>query len=221
LLRIMAAEKDIKNIIKLLKAGYEIRDWTTNMKPIDVLVGTILSQNTTDKNSIRAYHNLVGKYKNWNRVMNADVNEIADTIRSGGLPMIKAKRIQATLREIKKRTGKLDLDSLHDMNKDEATEFLISLHGVGPKTAAVVLAFCFGKATIAVDTHIHRVVNRLGITHEKTPEKTQKKLNEIIPDELKNDFHLLIIEHGRSVCKSQNPRCRECVLNKICEFYNQ
>lgn len=216
----MASSKDVKRINQILSEQYELRDWTTDLKPIDVLVGTILSQNTTDKNSMRAYQFLVGKYNTWNKVMNADVNEVAETIRSGGLPMIKAKRIQATLREIKKRTGNLNLDLLHDMNKNDASEFLTSLHGVGPKTAAVVLAFCFNKAIIAVDTHVHRVVNRLGITDEKTPEKTQIKLDEIVPDNLKNDFHLLIIEHGRLICKAQNPKCGECVLNKICDFRN-
>ena len=210
---------DFERIVKLLDKEYETRDWTTDLEPVDILVGTILSQNTTDKNSISAYHALKRKYRTWSRVMNAPVKEVAETIRHGGLPNIKAKRIQATLREIKQRTGKLNLDFLGEMSTAQAKEFLTSLHGVGPKTASVLLGFAFGKATIPVDTHVHRVANRLGIVSEKTPAKTQEVLENTVPDKLKGKLHLLLIEHGREVCKSQNPRCGECVLNRICDYY--
>jgi endonuclease-3 len=163
----------VKRIFQLLEKRYKFDDWTTNLKPVDILVATILSQNTTDKNSSRAYAALRHRYRTWNKVMNAPLAEVAETIKHGGLPHIKAKRIQEALAGIKSRSGKLDLDFLNSMDKSEAMEFLTSLHGVGPKTAAVVLGFAFGKATIPVDTHIHRVANRLGIASAKTPAKTQ------------------------------------------------
>jgi endonuclease-3 len=208
----------IERVYKLLDKQYELNEWHSKQKPIDMLVGTILSQNTTDKNSASAFASLRKKYKTWQKVLDAPLDEVAETIRHGGLPRIKANRIQAALREIRSRTGKLNLDVIKTMNTKEAADFLTSLHGVGPKTAAVVLSFAFNKPTIPVDTHVHRLANRIGIASAKTPAKTQEILEREVPDKLKNRLHILLITHGRETCKAQNPRCEDCVLRDMCFF---
>jgi endonuclease-3 len=211
---------DLANqVFTRLSRIYKAKVWWTGMSPTDVLVATILSQNTTDKNSIRAYNSLKDSFKSWESLLKTDEKKIAKIIRHGGLPNIKAKRIKTTLKEIKKHRGSTDISFLKDMGKVEAQEFLESLHGIGPKTAAVVLALSFGKDMIPVDTHIHRVSNRIGITHDKTATKTQEKLEEIVPNKIKRDMHHMLIEHGRQICKAQNPKCDGCVLNDICEYF--
>ncbi|MHA1531938.1 MAG: endonuclease III domain-containing protein, partial [Candidatus Heimdallarchaeota archaeon] len=125
-------------------------------------VRKILSQNSTDKNSLRAYANLIETFKTWDELLEADETEIAEPIRSGGLANIKAKKIKKSLMEIKKREGKIDLEFLADYKQEEAEDYLMSLDGVGPKTAACVLIFSFNFPIMPVDTHVHRLSNRIG-----------------------------------------------------------
>jgi endonuclease-3 len=209
----------VDKVFSRLSKIYKARVWWTGMSPTDLLVATILSQNTTDKNSTRAYKSLKDNFTSWEQLLKADEKRIAKVIHHGGLPNIKAKRIKTTLKEIKRRKGTTDISFLKDIEKEEAQEFLESLHGIGPKTAAVVLALSFNKEIIPVDTHVHRVANRVGITREKTPAKTQEKLETVVPNETKRDMHHMLIEHGRQVCKAQNPKCSVCILNDLCEFY--
>jgi endonuclease-3 len=190
------------------------------MQPVDELVLTILSQNTNDVNMYRAYESLKEKYKTWDEVLVTPVDDLAKAIYSSGFFRIKAKRIQATLKEIKKRTGDLDLSLLEDMSKTEATEWLTSLHGVGPKTAAIVLLFCFGIPTLPVDTHVWRVSKRLGLVPMKTSrERTQTLLEEIVPKSCIFSLNHNLVKHGREVCKAPKPNCTDCFLNKVCDYY--
>ncbi len=183
---------------------------------MDVLIETILSQNTTDKNSSRAFKRLKARFPDWERVASARVASIEAAIRIGGLPNIKAKRIKKVLREIRKREGKLSLGSLKQKQAGEAFTYLTSLDGVGPKTAACVLAFALGKDTIPADTHVHRVSNRLGFVKTKTPAKTQQLLEEKVQNRHKHAFHINLIAHGRTTCKAIKPRCSRCFLKKLC-----
>jgi len=185
--------------------------------PLDVLIETILSQNTTDKNSSRAYARLKAKFPSWGKVASASVKSIEQAIRVGGLPNIKAKRIKDVLNEIGRREGKLSLGSLKKKNTDDAFAYLTSFDGVGPKTAAIVLSFAFGRDTVPADTHVHRVSNRLGIVHTKSPAKTQAELEKIVRDGDKHSFHINLIEHGRQVCKAQKPQCSLCFLSPVCQ----
>jgi endonuclease-3 len=209
----------VEQVSRRLSKTYETRAWWKGMSPTDVLVATILSQNTTDENSIRAYHALKTRYSSWQRLLRAPEEEIARVIHSGGLPNIKARRIKRTLTKIKEGRNTTDISFLRDMSKDGAQEFLTSLHGVGAKTAAVVLALAFGKETIPVDTHIHRVANRLGLVHASSPARTQAMLEKSVPDHMKLGLHHLLISHGREVCKAQRPRCGECALSDVCDYF--
>jgi endonuclease-3 len=206
-------------IIQRLNDQYGKRTWKRWRKPLPELIRTILSQNTTDKNSLRAFARLKDRFKNWEAVMGANTEEIADAIRIGGLANIKAEKIQTILREIKEQQGKLSLEFLSNWDVSKATGYLESFNGVGPKTSACVLIFSFNFPILPVDTHIHRVSNRLGIISTKSREKSQEQLNELVPREHIYSFHLNLIEHGRKICYARNPNCEDCFLKDLCQYY--
>ena len=135
--------------------------------PVSELVYTILSQHTSDTNSIRAYESLTAAFSSWEAVAAADVEAVADAIRGGGLARVKAPRIQTILREVKSRAGKYDLSFLAAMPLEEAKAWLRELPGVGPKTAGCVLMFALDMPALPVDTHVYRVAKRLGLFGEK------------------------------------------------------
>lgn len=191
-----------------------------SLEPIDELVLTILSQNTNDVNMFRAYESLKSTYPTWEEVLKASIEDLGLAIKSSGFFRVKAKRIKATLSEIVKRVGKLDISHLETMSVSDATEWLTSLHGVGPKTAAIVLLFCFGMATLPVDTHVWRVTKRLGLIPEDTSrEKAQILLEEVLPKRCIYSMNHNLIKHGREICEAQKPLCPECFLQDICEYF--
>ncbi|WXG41672.1 MAG: endonuclease III [Candidatus Freyarchaeum deiterrae] len=206
----------IVRIIELLNKEYGEKKWKKRQEPLDQLIQTILSQNTSDRNSYTAFLNLKRKYPSWENLIEAPEDEIAETIKAGGLENIKAQRIKNTLITIKERRQSLDLSYLKEIPQEEALSFLTTLKGVGPKTAAVVLLFSFGKPVLPVDTHIHRVSKRLSLIGNADRLKAHKILQQMVPPEQVYSFHINMIEHGRRICKPK-PKCPECVLNSLCE----
>jgi endonuclease-3 len=185
---------------------------------VDELIATVLSQNTTDKNSQKAFRILKKRFRSWEDLRKTPERKVTSLIRSAGLANIKAKRIKEIVGEIKRREGAIDLSRLKAMDVARAMEYLTSLKGVGPKTASCVLLFTLGKPAMPVDTHIYRVSRRLGlIGHNVSIEEAHKILTELVPKPLIYNFHLGIIWHGRRTCRAQNPRCGECVLCYMCK----
>lgn len=185
--------------------------------PLDELILTVQSQHTSDLNAERAFAALRGAFRTWDDVVRAKPEHVADVIRSGGLANTKAVRIQQILREIREREGRYDLSFLSRRSDDEVREYLMSLPGVGPKTAAVVMSFSLGRATIAVDTHVHRVSGRLGLIPPKTSaDKAHRLLEDLVPPELRTSMHVGLIRLGREICKAGRPRCEECPLVDLC-----
>ena len=188
--------------------------------PLSELIQTILSQNTADINSDRAYASLMARFGgDWEAVRAAPTSEIADAIRIGGLAEVKAVRIKAILDEIEGRLGRLDLTFLHDVSLEEGRAFLRSLGGVGPKTAACVLLFACGKPALPVDTHVHRVSQRLGLVPPKAnAEQAHALLEALIPADDVYRFHMNLIRHGRQICKAQRPLCPSCPVSQLCPY---
>jgi endonuclease-3 len=204
--------------IQLLEEEYGLPRWAHEKhRPMDTLIGTILSQNTSDRNSIPAFSNLRRKFRSWEKVANADKRSIASAIRSGGLANIKARRIKGVLSQIRQRTGSLSLNFLAKMPKEKARKWLTELDGVGPKTAAVTLIFGFGMPVFPVDTHIFRVSKRLGLIPKgATYDEAHELLDRLVPDKKKVSLHINMLEHGRKVCSARNPKCGKCILSKLC-----
>ncbi|MDP2731086.1 MAG: endonuclease III [Dehalococcoidales bacterium] len=208
---------NVKQIIELLSREYGRSEWRPNYDPLGTLVQTILSQNTSDRNSHRAFASLNASFPTWEALLEADTREIAAAIRSGGLAEIKAARIRQTLNEVRQKRGQLELDFLNELPVPEAREWLKQLPGVGTKTANCVLVFAQGRPALPVDTHIFRVSKRVGLVDSKASiEEAHRILEEIVPPEDAYQFHVLTIEHGRRTCKARRPRCTECVLGKLC-----
>lgn len=203
-----------------LRAAYGEPLWRQHLPPLDELVSTILSQNTNDINRDRAFYALRAAYPDWEAVMNAPVDEVTELIRPAGLANQKAPRIQEALRTIMAREGSLSLDFLADMPLDEAKQWLTSINGVGPKTAAIVLLFAFNRPAFPVDTHVHRITGRLGlIGPQVSAEQAHEILAELGAQETYYAFHLNLIRHGREVCRARRPLCERCPLQDICEYY--
>ncbi len=189
------------------------------LDPVAELVSTILSQNTNDRNRDRAFERLRRRFPTWEALRDGPPAEVAEAIRPAGLSQIKAPRIQAALRRIGDRAGGIALDFLAEMPLAEARAWLTALDGVGPKTAAIVLLFAFGRPAFPVDTHIHRVTRRLGlIPPNASREKAHLLMEELLPAETYYTVHLNLIRHGREVCHPHRPACGECRLRDLCRY---
>jgi endonuclease-3 len=185
--------------------------------PVEELVLTVLSQNTSDVNRDRAFAAMRERFPTWDALAAARVEDVADAIKPGGLSQIKAPRILAILREIRDRDGSLDLAWMRDAPDEEITRYLVSLPGVGPKTAACVLAFSLERPVIPVDTHVHRVAGRLGwIPPGTDANRAHEILAQVVPPKLRVSMHVGLIRLGREICKPARPRCEECPLNDLC-----
>ena len=205
--------------IETLEEHYGIPE-ARRIDPVDLLVATILSQNTTDKNSLRAFGRLKSSYPDYDALLRAPVSEIEEKSRVGGLSEMKARRIKESLAKIKAHAGSISLEFLKDMELQEAKEYLCSLPGVGLKTAAVVLLFAFGLAIMPVDTHVFRVSKRLGLVPEDVSiEAAQGVLEKITPSDKYMSLHINLIRHGRHICKARNPIHSNCALRELCDYY--
>ena len=207
----------IKEVIELLEQEYGPRDWRPDGEPVDVLIRTILSQNTSDVNSGRAFGSLKASFDSWEAVASAPVESIAQAIQSGGLFRVKATRIKQILEQIEKEQGRIDLDFLRSKTPTEAEDYLMRLSGVGHKTARCVLLFSLGMPSLPVDTHVFRVARRLGLLDSRAPiEKAHALLQKQVPLSRVYQFHVHMIEHGRQICHARRPSCDRCVLRAAC-----
>jgi endonuclease-3 len=187
------------------------------LPPLEELVLTVLSQNTSDVNRDRAYRALRDRYPTWKALAAADERELAEVIRPGGLGPTKAPRILAILREVRAREGRLDLGWMHRAPSERVREYLLSLPGVGPKTAACVLAFSLGRPALPVDTHVFRVARRLGFFGGRTdPARAHEVMAGMVPEDLQVEMHVGLIRLGREVCRPVRPACPRCPLLDLC-----
>jgi endonuclease-3 len=187
--------------------------------PLDMLIATILSQNTSDRNSHRAYTTLRARFPRWEDLATAPLASMKSAIRSGGMANLKAPRIQEILRCVKERYGAFTLDGLRRRSTEEVIAELTSLDGVGLKTAACVLVFSLGRDVFPVDTHVHRICNRLGLVSGcPTPEKTYSAMQPLIPKGKAYAFHTNLIRFGRKICRSASPACSYCPVYAECRY---
>lgn len=207
-------------IIRILVEQFEhveMRPEHDSPRFTESLVATILSQNTTDANSNRAYQALRSRYSTWRSVARAPHENLVETIRVAGLAEAKARTIRTALETIYRETGGYDPDEFTE-NDEQLLARLTSIPGVGLKTAACVLMFSLNRDVCAVDTHVHRVVNRLGLVSTSTPDKTFRALAPLLPAGRAREAHVAMILFGRQICKAQRPHCYECPVFALCEW---
>ncbi len=211
----------LSQILPILITTYGDRPWRRRLEPAGELVQTILSQNTSDANSGRAYDSLMKKFGTWDNIAKADISEITDAIRSGGLADAKARYIRSALSALKAENHGFDLEFLRKYSVKEARAWLTRLPGVGMKTASCVLLFSLGMPAFPVDTHVYRVARRLQLIDNRlSVEEAHIELERIVRAEDVYRCHMLIIEHGRKTCRARYPLCNQCTLAALCPSCN-
>jgi len=205
---------DWEGVLDGLSQLYGTGDWRVPYlrdhaeDPFQVLIGTILSQRTKDANTDKASADLFRKYPDARRLARAPTAELERLIHGTGYFHVKARAIRACAREILDRFG-------GEVPRD--LESLLSLPGVGPKTANCVLVFGYGVPAIPVDTHVHRIANRLGAVRTKTPEETELRLREVLPERYWIPINPLLVQHGQNLCRPRGPKCPPCPIAGLCE----
>lgn len=204
-------KNEADRILKILLGIYPEAKCALNFRtPYELLVATMLSAQCTDVRVNMITEELFKEYNTPEKMLTLTEEELEKKIKSCGIYKNKSKNILAASAKILKEYGG---EVPHEMEK------LLTLPGVGRKTANVVLANAFGIPAIAVDTHVFRVSNRLGIAKGNTPDEVEKKLMESIPKDMWGIAHHLLIAHGRKVCIARKPKCTECQLTGFCEYY--
>lgn len=215
-----ALKRKALRVHEILLETYGQPRWGERLSAVAELVLTILSQNTSDLNSGRAFDLLRQKFGSMEAVRDAELAEVIETIRPAGLANQKGPRIQAVLRAITAERGALELKFLKKMPPAEARAWLTKFNGIGPKTASIVMLFSLGIPAFPVDTHVHRVTGRLGLRPEKmTADECHEYFEGLFPPETFYAAHLNLIQHGREVCHARNPKCELCPLTRQCEYY--
>ena len=220
--RAFAPDEQVARVYALLVEAYGEPPWQPDGDALGSLVATVLSQHTSDVNSARAYAQLIKTFPSWQQTRDAPPAAVAEAIRVGGLAQIKAERIQRILRELTRRLDGADLSlaTLDTLPLDEAQQYLRSLPGVGPKTAACVLLFSLGRPAFPVDTHVWRISGRLGLISPRiSADAAHDILTRVIPPAWRHTMHVNLIRHGRQICHARNPECPRCPLRAVCPYY--
>ncbi|GHB82858.1 endonuclease III domain-containing protein [Persicitalea jodogahamensis] len=205
-----------------LNEHYGVQEIYGRADPMHELIGTILSHRTTHANEVAAYRNMRERFPTWEAVRDAPLADLTAAIRTATYPEVKAPYIQQVLARLIEERGVANIDFLHDFSTEDAMQWLTDLPGVGPKTATLLLLFNFRKPVMPVDTHVHRVTQRLGIIGPKvSANKAHDILLSYLPADAKVlfNFHKHFYWHGQRVCTWHEPKCSECVLQSMCDYY--
>jgi endonuclease-3 len=212
-------QRPLRYIIQNLERAYGVPENDAPSDPLDMLVGIILSQATSDTNSRRTFAALKRRFPNWDAALRARESTIARTIQSGGLANQKASVIKSLLRQIKQERGALDLSFLHKLPPAEAVQYLSQFRGIGPKTIACTLLFACRAEVFPLDTHIFRILRRVGlIPYKCTDRRAHEIMNTLVPPGKFYSFHVNLIRHGRALCRPRDPLCQRCPIVEYCDY---
>lgn len=200
---------DLRSLLEKMEAAAKERNapiflHKVKLEPYQILIATVLSSRTRDEQTAKAVEKLFSKAKSIEDIAKMEVGEIEESIKSVGFYRVKARRIKE-IAEI-----------LRNRKFPETFEELVQLPGVGRKTANIVLSY-LGKPAIAVDTHVHRIANRIGLVKTRNPEKTEEELKKVFPIELWNKVNYVFVGFGQTICLPRNPKCSECPVSDVCQ----
>jgi len=201
----------IEKVLEILTVTYGTNPWNwhTRQTPFQVLIGTVLSQRTRDEKTDEAAKALFSRYSSAEMLAAADVEEIARLIRPANYYNTKALRI--------KKISKIILEKHSGITPDTMYE-LMGLPGVGRKTAACVLLYGFKKHALPVDTHVHRISNRIGLINTQTAAESEEELWKVIPEEYIKFYNEIMVKHGQNICRPISPLCQECPIVLLCDY---
>jgi endonuclease-3 len=188
------------------------------MDPLAEVVFTILSQNTTDTNRDRAWAGLWQEFDTWEAVAAAPVSRISKSIEAGGLHRTKAERIKSLLRQLEEERGGYDMEYLREMDMAAVRRELRRFKGMGEKSVNCVLLFSLGQPAFPVDTHVHRILRRVGLVETRDLSRANREMQADVPADIAYPLHMNIIRHGREVCSAQRPECWRCCIEDLCGF---
>lgn len=209
-------------VYQRLLATYGEHPLKPRREPMHELISTMLSHRTTQQNESIAYHAMREKFGSWEAIRDAPVEELTEAIQAANFPEVKAPRIKEVLAKIIEERSEANIDFLRDLPLEEAMAWLIALPGVGIKTASLVLLFCFSKPILPVDTHVHRVSQRIGLIGSKiNPTAAHPLLLALFPPDphILYNFHVNMLKHGQKICIWKSPRCEQCPLTDLCNYY--
>lgn len=218
----LPAEEKAQLTHELLNQEYRHRKLEPRRSHMHELISTMLSHRTNHKDEAKAYNTMLERFGDWEGVISASLENLVEAIATTRYPEQKAPQIQQTLQIIKEERGELSIDFLEDMPVDEAMAWLTKLPGVGPKTATLLLLFNFKKPVMPVDTHVFRISQRVGLIGAKvTANKAHSLLLQILPPEPEElyNFHIHMLRHGQRICTFYSPKCEQCVLSGICNYF--
>ncbi len=209
----MTSKKDIEAVIKILKKKCDVSMLSkfSGNTPFYILISTVLSARNRDEMTIKAVKKLFSVYKTPKQIAEAPLKKLESLIKQSGFYKTKAKRI--------KEISKIIVKKYNNKTPNNMKE-LVGLPGVGRKTAGCVLVYAFDKSAIPVDTHVHKISNRLDWVKTKTPEQTEKELMKIIPKKLWVEVNEVFVTHGQKICTLISPKCSECSIRKFCKRIN-
>ena len=206
----------------ILLQTYGERPLKPRREPLHELISTMLSHRTTQQEEARAFAQMWECFGSWEAIRDAPLEELIETIAPATFPDQKAPRIQAALRRIIEERGEPSIDFLADQPVEDGLRWLMSFPGVGIKTASLVLLFCFSQSVLPVDTHVHRVSQRLGLIGPKvSADAAHTVLLDLLPRDphVLFNFHITMLRHGQQVCVWGTPRCARCPLTARCDWY--
>jgi endonuclease-3 len=218
----LTAEEKLWEAHLRLQELYGEQELISRRDPMRELISTVLSHRTTHADEEKAYWRMFEKFGTWEGIRDAPYTELVEAIGSSRFPEVKAVYIQKILKQIFQERGQANIDFLKEMPLDAALEWLYSLPGVGLKTASLLLLFNFKKPVLPVDTHVHRVTQRVGVIGAKvSPDKAHELLLAMLPKDptVLFNFHKHFYWHGQKVCKWGEPKCSQCPLPSICNWY--
>ena len=200
-----------ERLLEILAATYGTNPWNwhTRQTPFQVLIGTVLSQRTRDEQTDEAAKALFARFPSAETLASAPEEEIANLIRPANYYHTKAARI--------KEISKIILKEYSGNTPDTVPE-LMQLPGVGRKTAACVMVYGFRKKALPVDTHVHRISNRIGLIQTQTPEESEKELWKVLPEDYVMHYNELMVKHGQNICRPIGPKCHECPIVELCAY---
>ncbi|MCY3540431.1 MAG: hypothetical protein OXH31_00770 [Gammaproteobacteria bacterium] len=210
-------KKRAKASVFRLKESYGSPFLNNKSDPLDELVFILLSQMTASISYERVYDRVKSEIPNWEQLTEIPLVKLENLITDAGLFRHRATRLKQIAKRLTTDFGKVSLDSLFDYDDEQAQEYLMSLPGIGVKSAKCVLMYSLGRQVLPVDTHTARIAYRLGLVSSNEPLVVDKEISVVVPRELCFDFHVNAVAHGRAICDSRKPRCDSCVLFSLCQ----
>lgn len=214
-------------IVEILKKEYNSPNYNNKEKMIDEIIYIILSKRTNHKMNNLTYDNLKDNFNDWYDLLNANISDVYSIVKIGGLGKEKSKNILKTINKIYLDYGTFEIDKFfRNKPKEEVIEYLIELPGIGMKSALCIMLYSLKLSVQPADIHIIRIFNRLGFINVKknSHQKAQKVINNICSNldyNINYSIHVNFKAHGETKCKSNNPLCNKCKVNKLCNFYNE